>query len=151
LSIRSSRTTLFAKNGADTFQRAVEVAPAHGVRLIAVQRRDYPGSTPLSDAELAPLASGDPAAIRSFFLARSIELAAFIQHVVGLGIPALKSSEKRHGGITLTGWSLGNLYGLSLINCVDEFPKSLADVVKTHVKTYIAYGAPGLACLLRTC
>jgi hypothetical protein len=123
----------------------VQLAPTHSVRLIAVQRRDYPGSTPLQDAELAPLASGDPASVLRFFLARSIELAAFVQHVVNLGIPPLKNDGRNCvGGIALTGWSLGNLYGLSLLDHVEELPKPLAEVIKTHVKTYVAYGTPGL-------
>ena len=37
----------------------IPFAAANRVRLILVNRRDYPGSTPLSDAELAELGSSD--------------------------------------------------------------------------------------------
>jgi hypothetical protein len=115
----------------------VQLAPTQSVRLIAVQRRNYPGSTPLPDAELvAPLASGDSASVLKFFLARSIKLAAFVQHLVNLGIPPLKTEGRnRVAGIALAGWSLSNLYGLSLLDHVEELPKPLAKVIKTQVKT----------------
>ena len=35
----------------------IQFAAANHVRLVLVNRRDYPGSTPLSDAELAQLGS----------------------------------------------------------------------------------------------
>src|SRR6201996_2117754 len=71
-------------NGKDIFQRAVDLVPTQGFRIIAVNRRDYRGSTPLSADDMARVQSDDCTSqdLKDFLFERSKELAAFIKGII---------------------------------------------------------------------
>jgi hypothetical protein len=113
------------------------------VRLVAPQRRGYPGSTPFPDDEIASLSNTNAAAIQRFLRARLLELAAFVEYLAALGVPPLNvNAGKRTGGVALVSWSLASMYGLAFLEHVTspDFPAALTQLVKGYVRTFITYG-----------
>jgi pimeloyl-ACP methyl ester carboxylesterase len=118
----------------------VDIAPKYGVRVIALHRRDYGGSTPFTEAEVAPIeqTTPEPAAIDAFMTARAIELANFVQHVIESKAAVAPCDGK--GGIALLGWSLGNLYGLDFLLRVRGLSDHLQASMKIFVRSFLIFG-----------
>jgi hypothetical protein len=128
----------------DTFQRVIDLAPKHGVRVITFHRRDYGDSTPFTDAEIAPIkqAIPEPGAIDAFMTARTLELANFVSHVVESKEAVAPRDGK--GGIALLGWSLGNLYGLDFLSRFHGLPDRLKAPMKAFVRSFVVFGKASL-------
>jgi pimeloyl-ACP methyl ester carboxylesterase len=123
------------------FRKAVDGAPSHGVRVIAVDRRHYGGSSPFTEAELAPLKAGDAletGAIELFMDRRAVELAKFIQGLVETD--SLPKPDAQQGGIVLIGWSIGNVFGLDFLTRSARLPCELRAILSTYVCRYVIYG-----------
>jgi pimeloyl-ACP methyl ester carboxylesterase len=122
------------------FQRFVDLAPSHGFRAIAVNRRDYQGSTPYTPSEMKaiqtiPVAAQDT---RAFMKDRAGETAGFIKHIVEeVGIPAPHDGR---GGVVILAWSLGSVYAFNFLDMVKTLPAPLSAVVTTNVRGLIVYG-----------
>ena len=50
----------------ETFKRIIPLAGRHNVRLVIVNRRDYPGSSPYTDEEINSVKSATAEAIEEF-------------------------------------------------------------------------------------
>jgi len=107
--------------------------------MIAVNRRGFPGSSPFSPEELTAFNNKKgvriPEAL-SFMRQRGMEFIGFIHEAVKkLGLP--RTREDDSGGITVLGWSLGNIYCLTTLACFNEqdLPESWKETVRNHVST----------------
>jgi len=104
------------------FQRLLPLAAPRGVRIIAVNRRDYAESTLFSPAELNQLNNGEQTARASFLQARGLEMAHFVAALIEkLNLPK-PSEDRTNGGIALIGWSLGNILPMSIMNSITFLP-----------------------------
>ncbi|KAI0831903.1 Alpha/Beta hydrolase protein [Trametes gibbosa] len=132
-------TTLMIVHGyvwhGGTFSKLLPLAAAQGVRVILLNRREYPGTTPYTEEERAmiphvpdkPLT--DEEQIRSgkrmllsFMRDRALELYRTIEGlVVERHIPAARPGSQA-GGIVLVGWSMGATWMTALLTHVSEFP-----------------------------
>ncbi|KAL1945086.1 hypothetical protein VTO73DRAFT_2706 [Trametes versicolor] len=132
-------TTLIIVHGyvwhAGTFVKLQPLAATYGVRIIALNRREYPGSVPYTAEERAllppvpdkPLTDADQ--IRSaqqmlemFMRDRAHELYQTIEGlVVERNLPPA-STGSQTSGIVLVGWSLGATWMTSLLAHIAEFP-----------------------------
>ncbi|KAF8975375.1 hypothetical protein BDQ17DRAFT_1267995 [Cyathus striatus] len=126
-----------AFNG-DTFRKLHNFAAAFNIRLIVMTRKDYRGSTPYTDEELEDLNNG-----RQVFLDQLAVLVAFFTRYVitALEIPKV-TSDKRGGGISLLGWSIGISSVLPLFSGCSAVETQLYDEIKDYMKGIILYDPP---------
>ncbi|TFY67242.1 hypothetical protein EVJ58_g1755 [Rhodofomes roseus] len=154
----SDYTTLVLVHGACfqavIFERLFVHAAAHNMRLVAVNMRDYRGSTPYSASELADLSSADVARQTAAIRARGLELLTFILWLIRTeGIPPLSpassGNSKGGGGIALLGWSWGNKITLSCVAQASHLSPDDVETLGRYMRTLIlfdpsprAFGAP---------
>ncbi|KAI0265055.1 hypothetical protein BC834DRAFT_879885 [Gloeopeniophorella convolvens] len=115
-------------------------------RLIVPNRRDYPGTTPFSDEELATIMVGcSDEAGDSFLRARALEVAEFLAWFVRTqDIHPVSHDENGDivGGLVLLGWSSGNGTLLSLFANLEYVPKETRDVIEPYLRSYIHFDGP---------
>lgn len=109
-----------------------------GARIVAINRRDYPGSEPFSEEDRALLLStthNTPAASESadrFMKARAEELHDFLSQLV-------KSEELPVNSIIVAGWSLGTAFVTSFLAHAPSF-ESRGAGLSQYIRRVIAYG-----------
>lgn len=117
------------------FSKLVPLAESHSVRIILLNRRDYTGSLPYTEAERALLAVLSPEIMSNaaeaatakknaatFMQDRARELYDFlVQLVKSSNLPLLDRGTNK-GGIVLAGWSFGTLWMTALLAYVALFP-----------------------------
>ncbi|EKM51921.1 uncharacterized protein PHACADRAFT_165254 [Phanerochaete carnosa HHB-10118-sp] len=133
----SQYTTIFAIHGmaftSNVFEKIASTANPAGVRWVSIQRRDFPGSTPLSAADLNVLKSGTDEEKARYVRDRGVEIATFVDTFVrknGLPPPDEKGSG---GGFAILGWSLGGAFALAAAENVG----ALADAARARFARYM--------------
>ncbi|CDO68845.1 hypothetical protein BN946_scf184805.g54 [Trametes cinnabarina] len=140
------------------FAKLVPIARNRGVRIILLNRRDYPGSKPHTTEErglLPPISEAPPGdkdaiergaeALEMFMRQRAFELYKCLQAVVeDRNIPPFRPASKT-GGVVLVGWSLGSLFVNALLGYVSSFPVGRIRLVH-FIRRVIWQDVP--ACLL---
>ncbi|KAJ6474061.1 hypothetical protein C8R47DRAFT_1221308 [Mycena vitilis] len=127
-----------------TFQRLNPLAQPNSLRIISVNRREYPGSSPYSTEELRIFSEGDDAERASLLEQQGRDLAMFIyQLIIELPIP-------KTGGIAIIAWSLGGLFLLSLIAVVETLPAAVRQQLTAFVQTVVLLQCPSVALGLPT-
>ena len=118
-----------------TFEKIHSFAAKYGVRTVAVQRKDYAGSTRYTDQELDDLRNG-----RQVFLDQlAVVIGHFLKYVIeGLRIPKVDQDGK--GGIALLGWSIGTSTALTIFNDLNVVLPELHDFLAPYLKNLILYG-----------
>jgi len=146
----ASYRTLIAIHGygysADVFQKALPEARKKGFRMIALNRRDFPNSTPFTPEELSAL---DPSSLNitkylTFIQQRSFEIIGFVHHAIQeLGLPPPETGSE--GNISVLGWSLGAFFAVAVMGCFDdpELPAAFRETVKEYISSVILYD-PGI-------
>lgn len=123
------------------FKRLLPLASEFNIRIVALSRRGFPGSTPLSPTERERFLTDDDHAqtftsvtseeFKTEFLnLRGVEILqfidGFIKHSCIPSIQNIPHSDSEHGqaastgGLSLTGWSLGCAFTLAAISNVDS-------------------------------
>ncbi|TFK38971.1 hypothetical protein BDQ12DRAFT_698364 [Crucibulum laeve] len=134
-STQSSYITIIAIHGmcftAPVFKRVQVMASRRVVRIVALNRRKYPGSTPFTAEELA---------VKDAWLAdRGHEIATFTDIFSRENSLPRISDGGEMGGIILLGWSVG----VGEANAAIAYAESLPDAVRTGFTSQIrALGAP---------
>lgn len=139
-------------------------AASNNVRLVLVNRRDYPGSTPLTDTELSALkaicdatsptydATKALEAQSNFLKARGFEVAEFMAWFAKQeGIPKVadKDGGWKEGGMVLVAWSSANGTALALFAHLKELRREVREALEPYLRTYLYYGqSPRLELLL---
>ncbi|GJJ06165.1 hypothetical protein Clacol_000354 [Clathrus columnatus] len=134
--------TLFVLHGlifsSPIFSRAVAVSLKHNIRLVAITRRDYRGSSSLTSEEIRAVTHGSTEQRVQAFTDRAGEIMKFIEEFINKNsIPPI-SANSSGGGFSLCGWSLGNLQGLSVLAFGNRFP-DLAKQLTPYFRSYIYY------------
>ncbi|KZT68307.1 alpha/beta-hydrolase [Daedalea quercina L-15889] len=138
-------TTLVLIHGAlihgASFRTLFPFAPQHNCRLVTLNMRDYPGSTPYTNAELAAMRGPDRDGQRTQLHKRGLEISAFIMWFIRKeNIPPFKLvGEKASGGISILGWSWGNTMTLSFVARARELPKEDQEFLETYMRTLVIY------------
>lgn len=123
------------------FSKVQALAGPAGLRLVAINRRDYIGSTPYSNAELDVVNNGTVAQRDDFMKARGIELGIFMDKFMQQNnIPAL-SADGRAGGAAVIGWSVGNIFTLSTIANIHALPEDVQARLASRIHTLVMQGA----------
>ena len=127
----------------------MELAPSVGLRFVALNRRDYPSSTPIFKAEideLHPIPDGES---YEWHRLRGLQYATFISNFVKEnGIPPI-SQDGKEGGVALVGWSLGSTYAIAPLAYVDTYPPQLQAFLKQYVRGLILQGESILSSSVR--
>ena len=122
------------------WDRVIALAPKAGVRFVAVNRRDYPGSTPLSPGELNVLNSGTDEQKSKYLKARGVEFATFFDTFAERNTLSSISSDGSSGGFAVLGWSLGCTFALASIAAVEALPAHVQERWKTRMRSLILQG-----------
>ncbi|KAJ7596358.1 hypothetical protein C8J56DRAFT_774237 [Mycena floridula] len=143
----SDYTTIFALHGicfnGHVFKRIQAIATSNNIRFVAINRRLYRGSTPLSQPEAMILITGSDEEKADFLNARGLELAKFIDSFIqSAHLPPISISGR--GGVALLGWSAGNLASLAVIANTDKLPLDSQERFKTHLRAHIMLEPPSL-------
>ena len=131
------------------FRKLLPLACTHNARVILLNRRDFPGTEPYTEEELAllPPPPGEEQAgtftegpnVRAFMQARARELYDLLMHfVVKHKIPPAHP-EKNAGGIVVGGWSFGTAWMTSLLANIASYPAREVDLSK-YVRRVVFYG-----------
>ncbi|KAJ6615472.1 Alpha/Beta hydrolase protein [Mycena sp. CBHHK59/15] len=127
-----------------TFRRLHPFAQPNSLRIISVNRREYPGSSPYTDEDLRVFGEGSEAERASLLGRQGRDLALFVDGLIrDLSIP-------KAGGIALVGWSLGTIFLFCLIACIETLPVETKERLSCFVHTVILLQPPSLALGLPT-
>lgn len=125
-------------NFVDSFEHLHDIAAVHNFRTIALQRRQYPGSTPFTDEELEEIATGSEKYIQK----TRKTLIDFIQYVVEtLHVPAIQDSQ---GGLALVGWSMASSVSLTVLAGPEGLSSETNEMLKKNLRSIIIYGMESL-------
>lgn len=120
----------------ENFDRVHAHAAANNLRVIALQRRGYPGSSTFTEAEMAEMKSGSNLTLDGF----AISMAHFVNYLAyDLSVPKV-SGDRKSGGVALVAWSMAALVVMPLLSDFEVIPKELHPVLEDYVKDLIFYG-----------
>lgn len=126
------------------FKPMFQYAAENNMRLVAINLRDYPGSTPFSPSELDALRS-DKAGQATFISDRGMELSRFLEwFILGHDLPpkALSHKSEAAGGLSILGWSLGSCSVMSMLASAHALPEASRKLLDMHLRSFIVYDPP---------
>ncbi|EPQ57249.1 hypothetical protein GLOTRDRAFT_73909 [Gloeophyllum trabeum ATCC 11539] len=124
------------------FHKLVPLGVERKLRIVLLNRRDYPGSTFTTPEEIAKIQSARDEDQAQILRELGLELAAFLAwYIRQASIPPL-GEEGAPGGLTVLGWSSANATGLSAIANLDLAPDEDKELFRTYLRAYISYDAP---------
>lgn len=130
-------------NGAPgNFQRLIPYAAKHNVRIVSINRRDYPGAEPYTDEERAQLksAGGSPQGreiLLGYMADRAKELHEFlVKFITSEGIPPADGNK---GGIVLVAWSFGGTWLTAWLANLSKMPVNDVELGE-YVRRTVLYG-----------
>ncbi|KAJ7260698.1 Alpha/Beta hydrolase protein [Mycena rebaudengoi] len=121
----------------EVFKRMLPLAASRSVRIICINRREYPGSTPYTAVELQVYASG------------SREERAMLWHREGLtlalGIDKIIEQCELPAAVALIGWSLGNTFILAARVSIASISPESQERLRSSIKWFIMWDPPSQA------
>lgn len=122
------------------FSKVLALAPAANLRFVAITRRDYDGSTPLTAEELEVLSSGSDTDKASFLQDRAAEFATFVSTFIQNNNIPPPTADGKNGGVALLGWSQGNAFSIATVANVQIYPKTVKDSLAGYLRALIMQG-----------
>ena len=104
-----------------------------------MNRRDYPGSIPLSAEDIGVLGSGTDKQKADFLKARGTEFATFIDLFSENSLTPI-SADSSTGGFAVLGWSLGCSFALATVAAVGALPTPAQARWKDCMRSLILQG-----------
>ena len=118
-------------------------ASRFGVRFITVNRRDYTGSTPYSDEEVAQVLSTNPVEKAKFFHRQALEYAELLAYFSKLNVfqPfSIDAAGKKEGGVSLVGWSSGPGFFYYMLSNPETVPESTRTTIEPYLRSMCFFG-----------
>ncbi|KLO13387.1 hypothetical protein SCHPADRAFT_828048 [Schizopora paradoxa] len=116
----------------NVFSRLFPLAANYNLRIIAVNRRDYVGSSPFSQTELDDLHCDDVDRLKAFMRMRGLEIAAFLVWAIReLELPL--KDETGRPGLSLIGWSLGNITTMAFLCYAATYPPEVIQTLEKYL------------------
>lgn len=134
-------TRLYTQTG--IFAPMLPFAAAYRARLILVNRRDYPGSTPLTDTELASLGSRNLQTRAKALAQQGLDIGIFLAWLVREEkIPpvSIGSDGNKRGGIALVAWSLAHTPLAGFLAHADALPADARRTLEPCLRAYCIFG-----------
>lgn len=123
-----------------TFRPTLRLATEHNLRIVAVNRRHYPHSSPYTDEELDRVKNGDLEAHEDFAKGRAREYATFMKEFIVQNNTPRAAENNDSGGIVLMSWSGGNYYGLQILAFADAIDAETRVAIEPFFRKLIIYG-----------
>ena len=114
------------------FQRLLDLAGPRQLRAIAINRREYPGTTPYSEDERRVIREGSFEERKNFLQEQGILLA--------LAVDGLIEELSLRGPVAVAGWSLGTAFTISLYCSINSLSDNVQHRLKNSIKTFILLG-----------
>ncbi|TCD60452.1 hypothetical protein EIP91_010046 [Steccherinum ochraceum] len=127
------------------FNRLVPFVPKYGLRLVLVNRRDYPSAAPYTEEELDLLKAGSaqtPEAaesVREYIKGRGKDLYEFLELFIAQENVPKKSGDT--GGIIVGGWSFGTIFITALLANGSSFAQGKVDI-PSYLRCILNYDPP---------
>jgi hypothetical protein len=128
-------------NDSAVFRPAFAHARSHNLRLIAINMREYPGSSPFSDAELARFASNDLEDQTSALVDQAMEIANLIAQIIrdeDLPLPQ-QEGDSQTGGVSMLAWAVGGSWLTTVLANLDSLDEDVHACFEKYVTTAIIY------------
>ncbi|TFK53396.1 hypothetical protein OE88DRAFT_1655507, partial [Heliocybe sulcata] len=141
-------TTLLIVHGTSyhsaIFHKLFPYAASLNLRLVLLNRRDYPGTTPTSQEETARIRSPDVDIQREALRDLGLELARFvIWYTKVSGIPPISQEDgEKEGGLAVIAWSSGNATCCSMVANLEFLSDKEQGTMRAYLRTYIIYDSP---------
>lgn len=120
----------------DTFHKVLPFAQSSNIRLVIVARRSYKGSTQYREDELEDIRAGR----NSFMERQGNEVANFLRWFVDTNrIPKIRA-DRRAGGFSIMGWSLGCLDAFAFLGQPDAVIKASYQILEPYLRQILLYG-----------
>ncbi|KAI0632495.1 Alpha/Beta hydrolase protein [Trametes polyzona] len=128
------------------YRPLIPFAGERNLRLLLLNLRDYPGSTPLSEEEIDGLRGPSVDVQDRTLRDRGLEIAAFCRWFIETEkIPPVRESvtpegvRARVGGLSILSWSGGNCTTVAMFAHVDKIPEETRRLFDTHLRSFILY------------
>ncbi|KAG5340715.1 hypothetical protein C0989_000595 [Termitomyces sp. Mn162] len=129
----STYTTIFFLHGhtfhSGIFQRLANFAGSRQLRTIAINRREYPGTTPYTEDERRVVIEGSFEERKSFLQEQG--------SLIALAVDGLIQQLSLPGQVTMVGWSLGTALLLSVYCSISRLSDGVQQRLKKYVKTFV--------------
>ncbi|GLB39034.1 hypothetical protein LshimejAT787_0601960 [Lyophyllum shimeji] len=123
------------------FEKMHDYSHADNLRTVIWNRRDYPGSTPYTDAELEDLNQGG-----KVFLDRlAIQVADFLKQFIEKEKVPKITADRKAGGFAILGWSMGSATAMPLFSDPSLLSSELYALLEQYVKNLVLYDPPYLS------
>ena len=129
------------------FERMLPYATKYRLRIIAMNSRDYSGSTPYTADELSDYTSHN-VDVQAFAVRRwGHEIGGFLAHVCrDLRIPrTTEAADGKTGGLVLVTWSLSVIAGLAILGDPRTLGDELSSQLAPYLRRVIMYGTFALS------
>ena len=102
--------------------------------MICLSRREYEGSSPYTDEELKAMNHGSEEEQAKFLHEQGVLIALFVDGIIQtLSLP-------KAGGVTIVGWSLGNIFTIALRTCIGDLPVDIQERLRSYTRCFIYLG-----------
>jgi hypothetical protein len=124
------------------FRNILPFAAPYGIRLVAVNSREYAGSSRFTAEEVEALRNGTNEEKAAIVAGLGTELAVFlVRFVQKHNVPKLKYEKgRRTGGIAILGWSFGCATMLSFLAHGSELPDNMRILLNSYLRSVVAHG-----------
>ncbi|KAI0775395.1 Alpha/Beta hydrolase protein [Irpex lacteus] len=122
-------------------------AKSHDLRFVSINLREYPGTTNLSESELANFASSDLEDQANALINQAVDVARLILYVIKQENipPPQRSGSSSTGGVSVMAWSSGTLMVNAMLANLPVEEKEAYDVLSSYITKVIYYDAPNIA------
>ena len=118
------------------------LAAQNQLRLVCLNRREYPDSKPFTEEELRQFDSLDERQHDEFFDDRAQELTEFLADFAEK--ENLPKACADRGGIAVMGWSAGNLYTLCLLSQASAVKDATRERLEPFLRSMVIFGTDNL-------
>ncbi|THG95362.1 hypothetical protein EW026_g6276 [Hermanssonia centrifuga] len=127
-----------------TFKRTLPFAAPNNLRIVAINQRDYPGSTLYTASELDRITSSNVEDLELALQAQGQEFATFLVHLINAGgvLPVQEKDGKKSGGLAVLGWSLGNLVPLCMFGNAKHIEEETKSLLNEYLRTLVIFDSP---------
>ncbi|KAG6889205.1 hypothetical protein C0995_002665 [Termitomyces sp. Mi166 len=129
ISPSTTRTVALLQKLGRIFQRLANIANSRQLRIIALNRREYPGTTPYTDNERRVVREDSFEERKSFLQAQG--------NLIALAVDGLIQQLSLPGRVAAAGWSLGTTLLLSMYCSISKLSDDVQQRLKKSVRTFV--------------
>ncbi|KAI0820433.1 alpha/beta-hydrolase [Trametes gibbosa] len=125
------------------YRPLIPFAAERNLRLVLLNQRDYPGSTPYSTEDVEDLCASSYEAQARAMQTRGLEIAAFLRWFIQTyDTPPIKNEGETKfpvGGIAVVSWSGGNCAAVGMFAHADKLSKETQKLLNEHIRSFVMY------------